>query len=326
MPPSRFVLLTAALLWLPRPLAAADIVGTAADLTGGALPSARITVTAVATGELFASVADASGRFHVDGLAAGTYQVVVSLDGFTDAVRTVTLASDQDRAEIDVRLQVGGLQEALTVTATRTERDAQLVPLRTDTLTAEGLEAKSPLSTGAALLLAPGITPVSSGPMQERPRLRGLDSTRVLVLVDGERLNNARTATDRSGTEVSLVDLASVDSVEVVGGAGSVLYGTDALAGTINIRTTQPRFSDGLKLTYGFDGFYSSNESGGRGTATFGASTRRFTFQLLGTLEQFDDYHAGGRPDDCAAYGNPPASCGLRRTGTADSHSGQRRG
>ena len=80
--------------------------------------------------------------------------------------------------------------------------------------------------------------------MQVRPRLRGLDSTRLLVLVDGERLNNARTATDRAGTEVGLIDLFSVESLEVVSGSGSVLYGTDALAGTINIITNQPKFSD----------------------------------------------------------------------------------
>ena len=87
--------------------------------------------------------------------------------------------------------------------------DALLVPLRTDTVGRDEIQNLSPTSTGDALVSAPGITPVGGGPFGVRPRLRGLDSTRLLVLVDGERLNNARTATDRAGTEVGLVDLDS---------------------------------------------------------------------------------------------------------------------
>lgn len=287
-----FVLMAA--LAVARPLSAADIVGVATDKTGGALPTARVTAVNTATGQQASAVADAAGRFELKGLPAGSYRVTVSFDGFVDQVRVVTLANDRDRATIDARLELDDLHETVTVTATRNERDVQLVPLRIDGISRETLESRAPLSTGAALVQAPGVTPVSSGPMQERPRLRGLDSTRLLILVDGERLNNARTATDRSGTEVSLVDLNSVESIEVVGGSGSVLYGTDALAGTINIITSQPRFTDGLKVTYGFDGFFSSNENGRRGTATFGASDRRFAFQIQGTLEDYDNYRAGG--------------------------------
>ena len=150
-----------------------------------------------------------------------------------------------------------------------------------------------PLSTGDALLLAPGVTPVGNGPMQVRPRLRGLDSTRVLVLVDGERLNNARTATDRAGTEVGLIDLNTVERLEVVSGAGSVLYGTDALAGTVNIITNQPRFSDALRFTYGLDTYYSSNENGRRGSVMLGATGKRFAVQFTGGAEDFDNYRAG---------------------------------
>lgn len=60
-------------------------------------------------------------------------------------------------------------------------------------------------------------------------------------MVDGERLNTARVATDRAGPEIGLVDPSNLQSVEVVSGSGSVLYGTDALSGTINILTDQPQ-------------------------------------------------------------------------------------
>ena len=78
--------------------------------------------------------------------------------------------------------------------------------------------------------------------------MRGLDSTRMLVLVDGERLNTARQATDRTGAEVGLVSTDSISRVEIINGAGTLMYGSDALAGTVNIITSEPAFSPARQL------------------------------------------------------------------------------
>ena len=61
-----------------------------------------------------------------------------------------------------------------------------------------------------------------------------------------------------------------------------MLYGTDALSGTINIITNRPRVSNTRQFTIGFDGFYSSNEDGRRGTVTLGASDRRWAVSFTG--------------------------------------------
>ncbi len=125
--------------------------------------------------------------------------------------------------------------------------------------------------------MAANITPVGNGPFGVRPRLRGLDSTRLLVLVDGERLNTARQATDRTGAEVGLVSPDAISRMEVVNGAGTLMYGSDALAGTINIITNEADvLAHQLEWLYGFNGFYSSNENGGRGTGTVGVTVAAF--------------------------------------------------
>ena len=283
---------------------AGEIVGTAADATGAVLPAAQITLRNQATGaELFAQ-ADLEGRFRFPDVAPGRYLVTVESSGFARDSKTVTVDEAARPVSVAFALMPGGVEVGVTVTATRSERDVQLVPLRADGVSRETLETKVPLSTGDALLLAPGVTPVGNGPMQVRPRLRGLDSTRVLILVDGERLNNARTATDRAGTEVGLIDLSTVDRLEVVSGAGSVLYGTDALAGTVNIITNQPRFSDALRFTYGLDTYVSSNENGRRGSVMLGATGRRFAVQFSGGVEAYDNYVAGaaGAAEDTTPY------------------------
>jgi len=66
----------------------------------------------------------------------------------------------------------------------------------------------------------PGTSTVNEGAFQVRPRIRGLDSNRILILVDGERLNNARTSTGNSGVEIGLVEVEQIETLEVVRGAG----------------------------------------------------------------------------------------------------------
>ncbi|MCX6551432.1 MAG: TonB-dependent receptor [Acidobacteria bacterium] len=299
-----FVVVVSFVLLAASAARAGEIVGTAADATGAMLPAAHITLHSETTGiEQFAQ-ADLEGRFRFPDVAAGRYLVTAESAGFSRDSRTVTVTDGAAAVTVAFALVPGNVELGVTVTATRSERAAEFVPLRADSVSRETLQNRTPLSTGDALLLAPGVTPVGNGPMQVRPRLRGLDSTRVLVLVDGERLNNARTATDRAGTEVGLIDLNTVERLEVVSGAGSVLYGTDALAGTVNIITNQARFSDTLRLTYGFDGFYSSNENGRRGSIALGATGKRFAVQFSGGREDFGNYKAGaaGRNEDTRPF------------------------
>ncbi len=285
------VLLLVLLAW---PAWAGDLTGRVADRSGGVLPGSTVTILNIADGKTRSVTADAEGRYRFDDLAPGTYVVTALLTGFSESARTVVVSSGSAMVSADFTLDLGVLRSETTVTAARGARDTRMVPLRVDTITTETIRDLTPTSLGEVLQQSPSVTAVGSGPFQVRPRLRGLDSTRVLVLVNGERLNNSRTATDRAGVEVGLIDVGSIDAVEVLGGAGSVLYGTDALSGTINIITNQPRLSDKLQFSMGFDGLYSSNEDGRRGTVRFGVSDRRWAVSFSGGGESYGDYRAGG--------------------------------
>lgn len=274
---------------------AAEIKGKATDTGGGAVPGAAITVENATTAALSVAVTDQAGAYSFPGLPAGIYRVIARAPGFSQVARNITLAAEGDHAEVNFVLAVGNLQSEVTVTASRNARDSLVIPLRAESLGEETMAATNPASAGELMIEATGVTPVGSGPFQMRPRLRGLDSTRVLVLVDGERLNNARTATDRAGVEVGLVDASSIESIEVVSGAGSVLYGSDALSGTVNILTSQPQFADPARFTGSADGYYSSNENGLRGNLAVGVAAPRYAFSLAGGKESFDNYKSGGK-------------------------------
>ena len=125
----------------------------------------------------------------------------------------------------------------------------------------------------------PGVDVNGVGLNQVRPVIRGQRGLRVLFLADGLRLNNARRQTD-FGEITGLFDLEEVESVEVVRGPASVLYGSDAIGGVFNLvsRTTprwrrRPRWGRGpLRLGRRAD---PRDGLGGRSQRSLGLSARR---------------------------------------------------
>ena len=84
-----------------------------------------------------------------------------------------------------------------------------------------------------------------SSPARRSSIVRGLIGNRILILVDGIRINNA---IYRLGPNqyLNTIDIHRVERIEVLRGPGSVLYGSDALGGLINIITRKPMAADGV--------------------------------------------------------------------------------
>ncbi len=140
----------------------------------------------------------------------------------------------------------------VTVTATGNESDTHQVAQPVTVLKDIDLR----LANNAADLLRwePGVDVDGVGAVQVRPVIRGLRGLRVLFLEDGLRMNNSRRQTD-FGEISGLVPNELVDRIEVVRGAASVLYGTDAIGGVVNMITHRPSVGSGwagnLRVTGG---------------------------------------------------------------------------
>jgi len=257
------------------------VVGAKVDLTVGGL-----TVNTAMTND--------TGIVHFSVQKPGNYRINVEANGFASTTREVSLTAGANQAEA-FGLEVGGISEAVTVTATRTQVTADETAVPVSVVGRREIEEQGINTIGDIFRTLPGTSTVNEGAFQVRPRIRGLDSNRVLILVDGERLNNSRTSTGQSGVETGLVDVADVESVEVVRGSGSVLYGTDALAGTINIITsdTPARRDKGFRFGGRLDTFYSSNEDTLRGSLALTGSTRFFAFRVAQSLDRSGNYFTG---------------------------------
>ncbi len=130
--------------------------------------------------------------------------------------------------------------EKVIVTAARSEMDFYDVPATAIVITSEEIERRNPQNVTELLNSVPGVEVSgtgAAGSFRGIPNIRGWSSNRILILVDGQRLNNTRESTDFAGIIPALVDVHQVERIEVVKGAGAILYGSDALGGVINIIT-----------------------------------------------------------------------------------------
>ncbi len=183
------------------------------------------------------------------------------------------------------------LLQRVVVTATRTPTDVRNVAA--PVLVIDSLRIRSQLANGVADLLRaePGVDVVGTGVNQVRPAIRGQRGQRILLLEDGMRLNNSRRQQD-FGEITSLVDADQLARVEVVRGPASVLYGTDAIGGVVNLITRGPelggpaRASGRLGYQYGGAGELSKT------TGTLSGSAGNFGFLLSGSARVAGDYNA----------------------------------
>ncbi len=272
-----------------------ELSGKITDLNTSVVSGANITAQNKASGREFKTQTNERGEFDFLNLPVGNYSIKIEAVGFSSQIKDVTLEKGASVSNLDISLSVGNINETVSVTATRTQLSTSETAVPVSVLNQEAIEQKNVSTIGDALRDLPGVTTVNEGSFQVRPRIRGLDSNRVLVLVDGERLNNGRTSTSNSGIEIGLVDTNQIETLEVVRGSGSVLYGTDALAGTINIITKDaPRNTDGsFHLGGSFGGYYGSNEHGRRGSLAVTGSNKYFSFRAAQTLERYENYFAG---------------------------------
>jgi outer membrane receptor protein involved in Fe transport len=273
----------------------ASITGTVTDENRAVVVNADVQLLSIGSGSVLDAKSDSSGKYEFSGLALGSYQVSVNSQGFAIATRALTLKKIGRYSE-DFVLVPGVIQSTVSVTVGKgSARVVDETPQMITVATASQIEGRRPASTLRAIERAPNLTTVIANSALERPRLRGLASNRVLIILDGERLNNVR-SDPTSGVSPSMIDVTQLESVEVVSGAGSSLYGSDAMAGIINLLTPEPaRRHERHYLGFRLNGDFHTNGTYHRGATVLNWSEPKFALRLGGSIFRAANYRAGDR-------------------------------
>ncbi|MFT3665896.1 TonB-dependent receptor [Piscinibacter sp.] len=177
---------------------------------------------------------------------------------------------------------------AVTVTAKGYAADNAETPASVLSQERRDWQARGAANVGDALRGEPGLAVAGDSAQGANPVIRGLKRESVVLLVDGMRLNSAQPA----GAIASFMSLGLAERLEVVKGPSSVLYGTGALGGAINVLLPQARFVDGLKaeLSLGAD----SVRHGASGAGVLNLAQGDHALMLGASALRAKDYRAPG--------------------------------
>lgn len=180
----------------------------------------------------------------------------------------------------------------VSVTAKGYEADTLSTPSSVFVADGDELRRDGANNLGEALRGEPGFAVNGDSAQGQNPVIRGLKKESIVLLVDGMRLNSAQPA----GAIGSFMSLGLAERVEAVKGPASVLYGTGALGGAINVLMPQARFEPGARFSTSAS--YDSASKGVRGTGVANLSQGDHALMLGASLARIDDYKA---PDGTVA-------------------------
>lgn len=296
-----FMLLAAALATAPPPTsphAAFALRGQVTDSAGVPLAEARVIILEASR----STRTGADGRYLLSAVPDGTYGVSFSAIGYRPRVIRVTIRGADVTVNAALTPTLVELP-AIQTTATPLATSALESPQPLAVLQGEALGTAQAASLGAVLNGLPGMRNYSTGSGIGKPVIRGLTSNRVLVLENGQRTESQQWGDEHAPN----VETANAERIEVVRGPASVLYGSDALGGVINV--VQRELPDAT----GQRGFVHGSVSGGyasNGTAPDGALLIEGAHGAVG----FRGTVSGRSQDDIATPSGALLNSGLAMT------------
>jgi vitamin B12 transporter len=219
----------------------ASLAGTVKDPQGRAVPGATLTLFSRTGAAGSATTSDSSGGYRFERLPEGDYLLRAAASGFAPfLVEDIHLEANAVETR-EVALQLAGVREEIVVTASSTPQLPGHVSKAVTVIDQTDADARDASALSDVVALAPGVRVQQlGGPGAFTTiQMRGLRDEDTAVLVDGLRLRDA-SATQADATGL-IEDLLFTDAsrVEVMGGSGSSLYGTNAIGGVINVITDQ---------------------------------------------------------------------------------------
>lgn len=243
--------------------------GSLTDPSGAAVAGATVSAQPVGpqTTPLHTESA-ADGRFALQ-LAPGEYRVTIQQDSFSPVEKDVALAPGETRT-LQLSLELRRLASTVVVTAVAEPELASTAASRVDVLTQQQIERSGQVMLTPLLASLPGMTFSQLGPMGGTTTffLDGGNSSYTKVLIDGAPVNVSEPG---FSVDFSNFSADNISKIELVHGASSALYGTDAMAGVLQIFTHRGTTSTPEITVEGDGGMFDTGHGDGQISQRVGA-------------------------------------------------------
>lgn len=308
-------------LALPAPADPAALTVTVRD-NYGVIPRAAVRATNAATGTSQRVVTDDEGVARFAALPAGRYEVRAAFPGFADITEPTVALAEGEAKSLALVMGVAQLSTSLTIeTANRREQLLLDVAEPVTLIEKSQIEDTGARSAKDVLVEQSGSgIQVNAGGGQGYISINGIPNKGVLVLVNGRRYLGK----DANGNlNLEELRLPGIQRIEVVKGAGSALYGSDALGGVVNFITDEPTergVTNTVTVSAGSYNDYRVDDAlswrGSRGGASLAGGYRTYDGFDLESCTPERQTSTGCKPNP-QTIGQPPSTY-WNASGTAD--------
>ena len=222
------------------------------------------------------------GTYSLTNVPKGTISISYALAGYGTQHKTVTDSQKQRIINVQLAAAVFEMDEVIVSTAFNKLQSQNVMKVAHETM--KNLARKGTATLIEGLATIPGVSQISTGASIGKPVIRGLSGNRVLVYSQGVRIEN-----QQFGDEHGLgLNDAGVESVEVIKGPASLLYGSDALGGVLYFNPE--KFANANSYKVNFSQKWFANTLGSNSSLGVKTSTDNWKFLARGTLNTHSDY------------------------------------
>lgn len=228
------------------------------------------------------TVSKADGSFSIGNLPSIKTLVQVRLIGYQTFIKTIDLSLNQS---LSINMEESAVESnEVIVTGVSKATEIKRSPVPMVSVDSKYLQENTATNAIDALVKVPGINALSTGPNVSKPYIRGLGYNRILTLFDGMRQEGQQWG-DEHGIEI---DQYLVDRAEVIKGPASLIYGSDALAGVVNLIPANPVPEGTIKGSVQAN--YQTNNGLYGGSAAYAGNTGGFVWGMRASHKEATNY------------------------------------
>ena len=228
------------------------------------------------------TISDENGTYSFINLPNGSFRIVFSFIGFATQSKEITINQKELKLDIVLEETLHQMDEVIISTAFNKLQSQNVMKVEHQSMKSLSQKGTSTLIEGLATI--PGVSQVSTGTSIGKPVIRGLSGNRVLVYSQGVRMEN-----QQFGEEHGLgLNDAGIESVEVIKGPASLLYGSDAIGGVLYFNPE--KFASPNTVDANFSQKLFSNTNGSNSSMGVKASSDNFKFLARGSYNTHADY------------------------------------
>jgi iron complex outermembrane receptor protein len=265
------------------------------------LPRATVVLKPINKG----TITDKKGNFTIKNIEKGFYQIEVTFIGYNSFIDSISIINDKN---INIRLEANNfsLQEVVITDdyARKRKEEALNIEIVNDNYLKQNLGG----SLMNSLERLPGVTTIDIGSGQSKPVIRGLSFNRVVVTENGIKHEGQQWGADH-GLEI---DQYAIDNIEVIKGPASLMYGSDAIGGVIDLKNKKLPLKNSIGGNVNLTG-KSNNDCLGTSILLYGRKESFFA-DLRATILDYGDYKVPTDSVDIYSYRAPLYKRHLRNT------------